>query len=121
MSPELRAALERARDHKISPEELFEQKVSFVYGQQMDSPNPLEKDAVRQMLIEQQGYPRRTITKDRVEEAARALYAASCANDPVEMFQEPDWGRGGYKTQVFYWRNLALAAAQSFGLAVEGE
>lgn len=42
----------------------------------------------------------------------RALYAASCSLDPVEA-TEPDWGRGGYKTQVAYWHGLARAAMRA--------
>lgn len=51
MSPELVAALERAKNHKMSPEEKFEQRVSFVYGQQdYDSPVKKTKDEIRQIL-----------------------------------------------------------------------
>lgn len=46
---------------------------------------------------------------EQVERVARALYKASCALDPVEA-TEPDWGRGGYKTQIIYWEGLARAA-----------
>lgn len=58
MSLELEAALERARHHVMTPQELFEQRVSFVYGQQdYDSPNPRTKDEIRQMLAEMYGRP----------------------------------------------------------------
>ena len=58
MSAELRAALDRVKDHVMSPEELFEQRVSFVYGQQdWDSPHQKSKDDIRQMLIGSYGYP----------------------------------------------------------------
>lgn len=43
-----------------------------------------------------------------VERVARSLYQTSCMNDPIEPV-EPDWGRGGYKTQVGYWMALARA------------
>ena len=51
MTPELEALIEQARNHVMTDEEVFEQRVSFVYGQQdYDSPNPLSKDEVRQAL-----------------------------------------------------------------------
>lgn len=60
MSPELEAALARARKHVMTPEERFEQRVSFVFGQQdYDDPNPRTKDQIRQRLIELHGYPHR--------------------------------------------------------------
>lgn len=59
MSPELEAALARVRDHKMTPQERFEQRVSFIYGQQdYDSPNPRTKDQIRQALIDVEGSPR---------------------------------------------------------------
>jgi Lar family restriction alleviation protein len=45
-----------------------------------------------------------------VEAVARALYATSCALDPVDANREPNWGRGGYKTEAVYWHGLARAA-----------
>ena len=57
MSEKLRKALERARNHKMTPEEVFEQRVSFVYGQQ-DHDKPLRsKDEIRQQMIEHLGRP----------------------------------------------------------------
>lgn len=57
MSPELEAAIERARHYKMSPRERFEQKVSFVYGMQdFDAPGR-SKDEIRRMLAEHGGYP----------------------------------------------------------------
>lgn len=58
MSDELKAALERARNHKMTPQEKFEQRVSFVYGQQ-DWSGPVQrtKDEIRQHLIDIYGYP----------------------------------------------------------------
>lgn len=51
MSPELQALIERAKDHRMTDEEYFEQRVSFVYGQQdFDNPNPLTKDQIRRVL-----------------------------------------------------------------------
>lgn len=43
-----------------------------------------------------------------VEKLARALYATDCALDPIEP-REPDWGRGGFKTEVIRWNALARA------------
>lgn len=57
----------------------------------------------------------------QLEPAARAAYAAACAASPTEPV-EPDWGRGGYKTQVLYWRAVARACADAWGIvAFEGE
>ena len=57
MSPELKGAIERARNHVMTPEEKFEQRVSFVYGQQDHDKPGKSKDEIREMLIEQQGRP----------------------------------------------------------------
>lgn len=43
-------ALERVKDHKMTPQEVFEQKVSFVSEGR-------DKEGVRQRLIEMNGYP----------------------------------------------------------------
>ena len=43
-----------------------------------------------------------------VEVAAKAAYASWCTTDPVAP-KEPDWGRGGYKTEVVVWQALARA------------
>lgn len=58
ISEELSAALERVKGHVMTPQEKFEQRVSFVYGQQ-DWSNPVQKtkDEIRQHLIEFYGYP----------------------------------------------------------------
>ena len=58
MSPELTAALERVKGYVMSPEEVFEQRVSFVYGQQdFDDPNPRTKDQIRDTLAKMHGRP----------------------------------------------------------------
>ena len=58
MSPELIAALAKAKDHVMSPEEIFEQRVSFVYsGVDTRNPNHKTKDDIREMLIQQTGVP----------------------------------------------------------------
>jgi hypothetical protein len=59
-SPELLALLKRAAGHKMSPEQRFEQRVSFVYGQQdFDDPKPRSKDEIRRHLAEIYGAPPR--------------------------------------------------------------
>jgi hypothetical protein len=58
MSDKLRAAIERARNHKMAPQEKFLQRVSFCYGQQdYDNPNAWSKRRVAEFLAEQYGYP----------------------------------------------------------------
>ena len=58
MTPELEAALERARHHKMTPQEKFEQRVSFVYAQQdWSAPVQRTKDEIRAHMIEIYGYP----------------------------------------------------------------
>lgn len=47
---ELEALLKKALAHEMTPEELFEQKVSFVYGQMMNCNPEVTKDSVREML-----------------------------------------------------------------------
>lgn len=45
--------IERARNHKMTPAEKFEQRVSFVYGQQdWSSGNARSKDDIRAHLRE---------------------------------------------------------------------
>lgn len=56
MSPELEAAIERARHIKMTPEQKFEQRVSFVYGM-LSSKDKRTKDDIRRMLIDEHGYP----------------------------------------------------------------
>lgn len=46
----LERLIEAARNHKMTPEERFEQKVSWVYGQGMDCAPHVTKDEVREML-----------------------------------------------------------------------
>lgn len=56
MSPELEKLVEKMRNHVMTPEEKFEQRVSFVYGQQdYDKPGK-SKDEIRQMLADHTGY-----------------------------------------------------------------
>lgn len=55
-SPELLALLEKARAHVMTPAEVFEQRVSFVFGM-LSSKSKLTRDDVRQFLIKQNGIP----------------------------------------------------------------
>ena len=51
--PELDELIERARNHKMTPAERFEQRVSFV----MTSGTNLSREAVRDLLVEDYGDP----------------------------------------------------------------
>jgi hypothetical protein len=58
MTPELREKIEALRGYEMSPHELFEQRVSFVYGQQdWSSDKASNKDEIRQMLAKSTGWP----------------------------------------------------------------
>lgn len=58
MTPKLAELVERARHHVMTPEEKFEQRVSFVYAQQdHSSGHVMPKDEIRQMLIDAYGMP----------------------------------------------------------------
>lgn len=58
MGSDLTALIERARNYKMTPQERFEQRVSFVYGQQdWSSGNTKSKDEIREMLIDIYGHP----------------------------------------------------------------
>lgn len=50
MTDDLQKLLEKAAGLPMTPEELFEQKVSFVYGQLMDCNPEVTKDQVRAQL-----------------------------------------------------------------------
>lgn len=79
-SPELLAALEKARDYVMTPYEKFEQRVSFVYGQQdHDNPNPRSKDEIRQMLSEANGYPRDEAAYARITALEEKIAADAAA------------------------------------------
>jgi hypothetical protein len=64
MSPELRERLDALRNYKMSPQELFEQRVSFVYSGQADGPHAKSKDEIRQMLVDSHGYPDTMLTRE---------------------------------------------------------
>lgn len=58
MTAQLTALIERARNHVMTPAERFEQRVSFVYGQQdYDSLHKRTKDQVRAHLATIYGNP----------------------------------------------------------------
>jgi hypothetical protein len=56
-SPELLALIERARQYKPTPQEVFEQRVSWIWGQHALDGGTKTKDEIRQMLVEIQGSP----------------------------------------------------------------
>lgn len=65
MSHELKSALDRVKGHVMSPEEIFEQRVSFVYGQQDWSGSAQRtKDEIRAHMVEIFGQPARTAIGD---------------------------------------------------------
>lgn len=54
--PELLRLLERAKLHVMTPDEIFEQRVSWCYGMQdCSAGNMLSKDQVREILLRQAG------------------------------------------------------------------
>jgi len=52
--PELDALIERVRDHKMTDEEIFQQRLSFVYGQ-LPADSGLTREQVREQLARQYG------------------------------------------------------------------
>jgi chromosome segregation ATPase len=71
MEEELKALLEKARNHKMTPGELFEQRVSFVYSACGEGES---KESVRALLAETYGDPaayEAEITSLRAEIASR--------------------------------------------------
>jgi hypothetical protein len=48
----LKAAIGRASAHKLSPTEVLDQRVSFVFGS-MSKDNGVTKDRVRQVILDQ--------------------------------------------------------------------
>ena len=54
MPPELQTALKAAAGQRLSQYELFEQRVSFVYGS-LRHDHPATKEQIRQALREQMG------------------------------------------------------------------
>lgn len=68
----LRDAIERARNHKMTPQEIFEQRVSFVSEGR-------NKDEVRRMLIEKDGYPAEASEREAIVNWLREQYEKGCA------------------------------------------
>ena len=64
--PELDVLFDRARSYEMTPEELFEQRVSFVWGM-LPFNSPLTKEQVRREIQEQAG------VNDRIDAAATAI------------------------------------------------
>lgn len=52
VSPELSALLENARKHKMSPKEVYEQRVSWIYGQ-LNPDTGLTKEQIKARLAEE--------------------------------------------------------------------
>lgn len=55
--PELEALIERVRDHKMTDDEVFEQRLSFVYGQ-LPAGSGLTREQVREQLARHYGSTR---------------------------------------------------------------
>lgn len=55
MIPELKALLKAAVAHEMTAEEIFEQRVSWVYGQMMDCAPDITKEQVRAWLMDKAG------------------------------------------------------------------
>jgi hypothetical protein len=54
----LQKLIDSVRNYKMTPDDKFRQKVSFVYGQQdYDSPIQWTKRQVAEFIAEHQGYP----------------------------------------------------------------
>lgn len=54
-NPELLRLLAATRNHVMTPDEIREQRISFVYGQMMDCAPNLTKDDVRRISDEMHG------------------------------------------------------------------
>lgn len=55
--PELLALIERARNHVMTPQEVFDQRVSWIYGEHVLGGGTRTRAEIRQMLIGMQGSP----------------------------------------------------------------
>lgn len=54
--PKVLEALQKAASRKPTPEEVLEQRASFVYGS-MDSNSPVTRQHIKQVIREQEGLP----------------------------------------------------------------
>lgn len=80
MSPELRAALERVKGHVMTPEEIFEQQVSFVYGN-LSFSSTITKDEVRARLMQHHGVPAEALAAAKLEGVRLGIEAAAKVAD----------------------------------------
>lgn len=55
MEPNLDALLKKAAQHKMTPRELWEQRVSFAYGQMMDCAPHTTREEIEARAIETYG------------------------------------------------------------------
>lgn len=95
MDAELEAAIKKARHHKMSAREKFEQRVSFVYGQQDHDKPGKSKDEIRQMLADSGGWPlaemaELTTLRTQVSEIRADLEVILEAAEPMRMKEEMD-------------------------------
>ena len=70
-SERLQALIDKARDHKMTPAERFEQRVSFVHS---GSPDGMTKDQVRAMLTERDGDPEQIALEAAEAERAKVVH-----------------------------------------------
>lgn len=55
MNDELIRLLKKAKDHVMTPAEIWDQRVSFVYGQMMDCAPQITREQVEQHATEEYG------------------------------------------------------------------
>lgn len=73
MTPDTQALIERARNHKMTPYETFEQRVSFVFSGQ----SAKTKDEIRQQIFEHHGCPHSDYERLSGERAAIVAFLRS--------------------------------------------
>lgn len=71
----LQALLDKARSHVMTPEEIFEQKVSFIWGMQSMSSPGYSQEQIREMLIADGRGPSASPSLAPPERVAAALHA----------------------------------------------
>ena len=92
-NPELDAAIEKARHHVMTAEEKFEQRVSFVYGQQDFDKPARNKDEIRKHVAESIGFPLDEIAALRAEITALKASIADEREDAARAALECATGR----------------------------
>ena len=93
MSPELIAALASVRGYVMTPEETFEQRVSFVYGGQDHSSGlALSKDKIREMLTESHGRPACPHCASLTTELAASRAREAKLREALEKIELHTWG-----------------------------